>query len=93
MPHRRRTVEWRLGDAASCPSDAEFDIITACRGCSSSDKAGALRDMHRVLKPGGLVGICVWRAVDHSPCHLALAEALRRLVGLRLQHQAPASVT
>ncbi len=76
-------MEWRQGDAASLPSpDADFDVVLCQQGLQFfPDKVAALREMHRVLKPGGLVGICVWRAIEHSPCHLAIAEALRRHVG------------
>ena len=75
-------VEWRQGDAASlpCPS-SEFDVVICQQGLQFfPDRSGALREMHRVLKPGGLVAICVWRSIEHSPCHLAIAEALRRHV-------------
>ena len=75
-------VEWRQGDAASLPcSSSEFDIVICQQGLQFFwDKAGALAEMHRVLKPGGLLAICVWRPIEHSPCHLAIAEALSRHV-------------
>lgn len=86
-------VEWRQGDAASLPCpDADFDIVICQQGLQFfPDKAAALSDMHRVLKPAGLVGICVWRAIEHSPCHLAIREALRRHVGTEIarRFQAP----
>ena len=74
------SVEWRQGDAASLPcSDSEFDVVICQQGLQFfPDKGGALREMYRVLKPGGLVAICVWRAIEHSPCHLAIARALGR---------------
>lgn len=75
-------VEWRQGDAASLPcSNAEFDVVICQQGLQFfPDKSGALREMHRVLRPGGLVAICVWRTIEHSPCHLAIAGALSRHV-------------
>jgi ubiquinone/menaquinone biosynthesis C-methylase UbiE len=94
-PTNGAQVEWRQGDAASLPgSDADFDVVLCQQGLQFfPDKARALRDMHRVLRPGGLVGICVWRAIEHSPCHLAIAEALHRLVGAEVaqRFQAPFS--
>lgn len=94
-PTNGAQVEWRQGDAAALPgSDADFDVVLCQQGLQFfPDKAGALRDMHRVLRPGGLVGICVWRTIEHSPCHLAIAEALRRLVGAEVaqRFQAPFS--
>lgn len=76
------SVEWRQGDAASLPcSNSEFDVVMCQQGLQFfPDKSGALREMHRVLKPGGLVAICVWRTIEHSPCHLAIAAALSRHV-------------
>ncbi len=77
------SIEWRQGDAASLPCpDADFDVVLCQQGLQFfPDRAGALQEMHRVLKPGGLVGLCVWCAIEQSPCHLAMAEALRRHVG------------
>ena len=75
-------VEWRQGDAASLPCpDGDFDVVLCQQGLQFfPDKLRALQEMHRVLKPAGIVGICVWRAIEQSPCHLAIAEALRRHV-------------
>jgi ubiquinone/menaquinone biosynthesis C-methylase UbiE len=82
-PTEGAPIEWREGDAASLPCpDADFDVVLCQQGLQFfPDKPGALREMHRVLKPGGLVGLCVWCAVERSPCHFAIAEALRRHVG------------
>jgi ubiquinone/menaquinone biosynthesis C-methylase UbiE len=76
-------LEWKQGDATSLPcADAAFDVVLCQQGLQFfPDKTGALREMHRVLKPGGQVGVSVWSIVEHSPCSLAIAEALRRHVG------------
>ncbi len=76
-------IEWREGDATGLPfSDEAFDVVLCQKGLQFfPDKAGALREMHRVLAPGGLIGVCVWRTIEHSPCLLATAEALARHVG------------
>ena len=77
------SIEWRQGDAASLPcADADFDVVLCQQGLQFfPDRAGALREMRRVLKPGGLVGLSVWCAIEQSPCHLAIAGALLRHVG------------
>ena len=86
-------IEWREGDAASLPcSDAEFDVVLCQQGLQFfPDKVGALREMHRALKEEGIVGICVWCSVEHSPFHFAIAQALRRHCGeaIAQQFQAP----
>lgn len=73
-------VEWKHGDAAALPCpDADFDVVLCQQGLQFfPDRAGALREMYRVLKPGGRVGMAVWCSIDTSPGHVAIAEALRR---------------
>lgn len=75
-------MEWRQGDAASLPClDASVDVVICQQGLQFfPDKTRALQEMHRVLRPGGLIGLCVWCGIEHSPCHLAISAALRRRV-------------
>lgn len=86
-------VEWRQGDAMALPfPDAGFDVVLCQQGLQFfPERAGALREMRRVLRPGGRVGLCVWRGIEHSPCHLAIAAALRRHLGpdLAARFEAP----
>jgi ubiquinone/menaquinone biosynthesis C-methylase UbiE len=88
-------VEWLQGDAASLPfPDAAFDIVLCQQGLQFfPDKLRVLRDMHRVLKSAGYIGLCVWRALEHTPCHWAIAAALRRHVSAETaqRFQAPFS--
>ena len=82
-PAEGANIAWREGDAAAlpCPS-AGFDVVVCQQGLQFfPDKAAALREMHRVLEPGGCLALCVWRSIEHSPCNLAAAQALHRHVG------------
>jgi ubiquinone/menaquinone biosynthesis C-methylase UbiE len=77
-PVAEATIEWRQGDATALPcSDGEFDVVLCQQGLQFiPDRNAALGEMRRVLKPGGLVGLSVWRGIEHSPCHLAISAAL-----------------
>jgi len=55
----RAAIDFRQGDAAHMPfADDAFDFV-ACRAAfkNFSDPAGALAEIHRVLKPGGKASI------------------------------------
>ncbi len=86
-------VEWRHGDATALPcEEAAFDIVLCQQGLQFfPDRPGALSEMRRVLKPRGRVGLCVWRGIENSPCHAAIAQALHRHVGAAVaaRFQAP----
>jgi ubiquinone/menaquinone biosynthesis C-methylase UbiE len=75
-------MEWHEGNATAMPfSDAEFDVAFCQLGLQFfPDQPAALREMHRVLVPGGRVALLVWRAIKHSPGFAAFAEALERYV-------------
>jgi trans-aconitate methyltransferase len=48
------------------------------------DKPASLREMMRVLQPGGHLAVAVCDALDHSPGYTAFADLLRKLFGDRV---------
>jgi SAM-dependent methyltransferase len=80
---RTQGVRWAQADAARLPfPDGGFDRVLCQAGLQFvPDRLGALREMRRVLRPGGRVALLVWRALLHSPGFAALADALHAVVG------------
>jgi len=76
-------VEWHDGTAEALPfADATFDAVVSQFGFMFfADQAGALREMWRVLRPGGHLAVAVCDAVDHSPGYAVVTELLHRLFG------------
>ncbi len=76
-------VEWHQAGAEALPlADAGFDVVCCQLGLQFFvDRPTALREMHRVLAPGGRLALMVWRSIDHSPGFAALLAALERHVG------------
>jgi ubiquinone/menaquinone biosynthesis C-methylase UbiE len=73
-------IDWREGSAVALPfAEATFDVVLCQQGLQFfPDRLGVLREMRRVLTPGGRLTLAVWRAK-----HLffsALADALARHV-------------
>jgi len=77
------SIDWREGDAASLPfTDQEFDLVVCQQGFQFfPDRVQAVKEIHRVLKPGGRVGISVWSSIDKLPGYLALVRSLERRIG------------
>lgn len=77
-------IQYREGDAGALPYiEGSFDAVLCQQGLQFfPDKEGALREMHRVLAPGGILALCVWRSIEHSPCNKALVDALSPHLGI-----------
>jgi ubiquinone/menaquinone biosynthesis C-methylase UbiE len=75
-------IEWREGDAASLPfADGSFDAVTCQQALQFfPDRPQALREMRRVLAPGGRAALAVFRGLAQSPAYAPLADALGRHV-------------
>lgn len=76
-------IEWQTGVAESLPfADECFDRVVSQFGLMFfEDKPAALREIARVLRPGGRLAIAVCDALDHSPGYAVFAELLHRLFG------------
>ncbi len=78
------TIDWREGNAAQLPvADGEcFTLVTCHQGLQFfPDKAAALREMRRVLAPGGRAAIATWRELQDLPAALELNDIAERHVG------------
>ncbi len=76
-------VQWIAGRAEALPfADGGFDAVVSQFGMMFfEDRPQALREMRRVLRPGGRLAVAVCDAVEHSPGYAALTDLLRRLFG------------
>lgn len=76
-------VHWQMGFAEALPFvDGAFDAVVSQFGLMFfDDRTTALKEMWRVLQPGGSLAIAVWDALDRSPGYAAMAALLERLFG------------
>lgn len=79
-------VDWRDGRAEALPlPDAGFDaVLSQFAMMFFTDAVAALREMQRVLRPGGHLAVAVCDAVERSPGYAALAALLDELFGRRI---------
>jgi ubiquinone/menaquinone biosynthesis C-methylase UbiE len=76
-------VEWIEGSALDLPFDASsFDIVLCQLGLQFfPDRPLALKEMVRVLKPGGRAGFSVYSAIENTPAAHAFVQALDKYLG------------
>jgi ubiquinone/menaquinone biosynthesis C-methylase UbiE len=77
-------LDWRQGTAESLPfPDASYDAVVSQFGLMFTKVDRALREMLRVLKPGGPLVVAVWDAVENIPAYAAEVELFERAAGHR----------
>jgi SAM-dependent methyltransferase len=84
---RAPDADVRVGDMHDLPwPDATFDIVTSFRGIWGTTPA-AVGEAHRVLIPGGRIGLTVWGHIKRSPGAWALAP-FALAAEAKVEHQA-----
>ncbi len=78
-------IEWRRGAAEALPyADRCFDAVVSQFGLMFfGDRRLAIREMLRVLAPGGRLAAAVWDSLDNTPAYAAEVALLERLAGRR----------
>jgi ubiquinone/menaquinone biosynthesis C-methylase UbiE len=78
------TINWQEGNAATLPFlDGAFDVVLCQHGLQFvPDRAGAVREMRRVLAPGGRALVIVLQELARHPVFEALMESVARHLSL-----------
>ena len=76
-------LRWQQGSADALPfPDQSFDAVVSQFGLMFfPDPVAGLREMVRVLVPGGRLAVAVWGSLDVTPAYAAEVELLERLAG------------
>ena len=77
------TIEWREGVAESLPfPDRTFDAVVSQFGLMFfTDRHQSLREMLRVLAPGGRLAVAVWNSLDSIPAYASVVAVLENTAG------------
>jgi ubiquinone/menaquinone biosynthesis C-methylase UbiE len=78
------TIDWREGDAAALPvhGDERFSCVTCHQGLQFfANRVAAVREMRRVLLPGGRLGVATWLSVMDIPFAGELHRAAEQHLG------------
>lgn len=76
-------IDWREGVAESLPfPDGSFDAVVSQFGLMFfTDRQRALREMGRVLVPGGRLAVAVFDSLDSMPAYATEVDLLERTAG------------
>jgi ubiquinone/menaquinone biosynthesis C-methylase UbiE len=80
---RDTSIAWHLGSALELPfAEGSFEVVLCQQGLQYfPDRTLAMREMARVLVPGGRLSLNVWGAMRRQVFHTALVEAIGTYLG------------
>lgn len=78
-----QNITWKVAPAGSLPFEsASFDRVVSQFGLMFfEDQIEAIREMHRVLRPGGKMAVAVWGPLSDTPGYAVVVEILAELFG------------
>lgn len=76
-------IDWRQEAAEALPfENGHFDAVVSQFGLMFfADKVAALKEMLRVLRPGGHLAVAVWDTLENTPGYAQITSLLQRLFG------------
>lgn len=83
VARRTPSIEWKTGTAEELPlQDESFDVVVSQFAIMFfDDREQAVKEMRRVLRPGGRVAIAAWASLSDTPGYAAVVDLLDRLFG------------
>ncbi|MBC7682292.1 MAG: methyltransferase domain-containing protein [Ferruginibacter sp.] len=77
------SIQWQNGDAMALPfTEGAFHLVLCQHGLQFfPDRAGAVREMARVLQPGGRAAVIVLQSLDRHPVFDALMRSVAQHLG------------
>jgi SAM-dependent methyltransferase len=79
----RPQLDWRQGDASKLPlPDESYDVVLSQFSLMYfPDRSAAIREMVRVLKPGGRLAVAVWGPYERATGYVILTKIAKRRCG------------
>lgn len=83
VARRHQGIEWTSGQAEQLPcEDSSFDrALSQFALMFFTDRSAAVKEMRRVLRPGGTVAVATWASLAETPGYAAMVELLDDLFG------------
>jgi ubiquinone/menaquinone biosynthesis C-methylase UbiE len=80
------SIDYRQASADCLPvPDEDFDVVCCQQGLQFfPDRQAALAEMRRALRPGGRIGIAVWKHIEQSRPFAILETAIRTVAGAQI---------